>query len=162
MMDVCFFEDDYVRELQEDRRTPVWMARLSGGRTAWMDDYRPGVHPHSAWLRLAAWLAKSGESILSLSVKFRSNEFSVIPHSEFPIPHSEEFPIPHLKGFFFSKGAARTDAMDTCLSFYLLGWLTTGGILYVRKVLVPELLLLDEGVRDPLLAGDCLIRNPHD
>src|SRR4051812_18382888 len=110
--------DDYVRELQEDHATAVWVAELSDGSTVYMDDGRPGVTPHSAWLRLAGHLAKSGLGIRELWLKFRSNELRILPSGA--------------AGYFFSKSVVGLLYECSSLSFYLMGVLTGDKVVVQR------------------------------
>ncbi len=147
---VCFREDDYVLELQEDRRQPVWVAQLDDGRKAYMDDGRPGLDPGPAWLRLAAWLPESGTSIRDLWLKFRSNGTrGCLPANA--------------GGYFFANAAAGLLNQDVTLAFMLVGAFDlTYGHVMVQRWHVPELILFDQSERDPLLADahGFLIRNP--
>lgn len=136
--------DDYVWSLQDDRRRPVWAARLSSGATVWMDDGRPGCVPSSAWVRLAERLRRSGERIDLLWLRFRSHEVR-------PLPERAD-------GYYFSLGAAMTDGLDEAVRFYAVGALV-GGVLTVTRWRVPELLPIDSDRRDPATAGPRLILN---
>jgi len=145
-MIVCKHEDDYVRELQLDKRTAIWVAELTNGETVYQDDYRPGVSPHSAWLRLASYLrGQEGLGIRKLYLKFRSNIHRNI------LPEDAE-------GYFFCKSILGNFGHSDRLSFFLLGHLTNGQVM-VQKWSVPELIHQSTEIRDPL-NNDCLIRNP--
>lgn len=140
-------EDDYTRELETDRRQALWRAELSDGRVVCMDDDRPGTHPASAWVRLAAEVEATGARIVRLWPQFRSNA------------QRDALPA-NADGYFFCKSAMGVWGMPDTLHFMLLGHLT-GGTLVVQKWSVPELILVEVEPRDPAAAGPCLIRNPN-
>jgi hypothetical protein len=139
--------DDFVRELQDDRRTAVWRAHLTDGTEVWMDDGRPGSDPPSAWLRLRERVAKTGARITGLSLQFRS--------------HKQENILPaDADGYFFRKSALGFLTGTETVESYLVGHLT-GGRLFVQRWRVPELVLVEEVERDPAEAGESLIVNPR-
>jgi hypothetical protein len=138
--------DDYVRELQDDRKTVVWRARLSDGTEAVMDDGRPGEDPPSAWLRLRERVGNTGVRITGLSLQFRS--------------HQQESILPaNADGYFFRKSALGFLTGTETIESYLVGHLTDGR-LFVQRWRVPELVLVEETERDPAEAGESLIVNP--
>jgi hypothetical protein len=140
-------EDDYTRSLETDRRQALWRAELSDGRVVVMDDGRPGVSPDSAWLRLAEEVRRTGVRIRRLWPQFRSNA----QHDALPADAD---------GYFFCKSAVGIWGLADTLQFMLVGSLQ-GTNLVIQKWSVPELILVEVETRDPKLAGDCLIRNPH-
>ena len=155
-MNVCLHEDDYIRErgLAGEAR---WIARLSNGQVVHQDDNRPGVKPHSAWVRLAEYIREHGLRIEALWLQFRD-------HVERPLPENAE-------GYFFARVAGAVWPGDTTLDFYLLGYLEnvledslTNARVVVKRYKTPELIACDSEVRDPndveaMGQGQFLIRN---
>jgi hypothetical protein len=141
-----FAIDDYIKEMQTDRRQAIWVANLSDGTSCFMDDGRPGVQPYSAWVRLKAHLEKTGLSIDNLRLQFRSNiKSDILPAKA--------------SAYFFCKSAlGHLNSADT-LEFFLVGVLQDGK-LRVQRWNVPELILVDVQERDVEKAGECLIKNP--
>ena len=138
--------DDYVRELQDDRKTAVWKAKLSDGRVVYMDDGRPGMEPSSAWLRLRRLVEETGVRVVGLSLQFRS--------------HQQENILPaDAEGYFFRKSALGFPTGTDTIESYLVGHLTEGR-LFVQRWRVPELVMVEEQERDPAEARESLIVNP--
>lgn len=142
---LTFEEDDYVRELQDSKRKAPWRAELSDGRVAVMDDGRPGVRPHSAWLRLADFLKGTGLRVRRLWLGFRSNQ------------HRGILPL-DADGYYFRYQAVRYIGEEQ-MDFVLLGALNSGNLV-VQRWQVPEMVLVDVEARDPAGAGPSLILNP--
>ncbi len=139
---ICLSEDDYVRELQ-DRGTALWLASLSDGTTAFMDDGRPGLGEHSAWVRLATHVREGGLRLRGLSLRFRGHrEAGILPDDA--------------DGYYFCKSALGTFGQDVTMGFYLVGALR-GRRMEVQRWSVPELILVEREERDPARAGKCLI-----
>lgn len=141
---ICTREDDFTRADQIDRGQAQWLVRLSNGLTVIQDDGRPGVSPHSAWLRLKCYCEREGTAIREMWLRFRSREERSVPADA--------------DGYFFSRQAVRTTNHTDTLQFYLLGYLQTG-ILMVQRWKVPELFMVEEQRRDLGRVGPCLIRN---
>lgn len=150
---VCDREDDYVRELQEDRKTAVWRAWYSVPgdprlKLAIMDDDRPGVSPSSAWLRLTAFLAASGGRVHDMDLQFRSHRVRVAKTAA--------------NGYFFCKSLVCADVLGGAPqeNFYLVGALT-GDRVMVERWSVPSLIHLDTQARRLSdVSPDCLYINP--
>lgn len=140
-------EDDYTMELETDRKTALWRAELSDGSVVCMDDHRPGVQPHSAWVRLAEHVGRTGLRIRRLWLQFRSN-------------HKRDILPADADGYFFCKSALGSWGNPETFSFYLVGYLQSEKLV-VQRWSVPDLNLVDAEERDPARAGDCLIRNPR-
>lgn len=130
-MTVSLVEDDYVRELQDDRKTPIWIAELSNGSRVFMDDKRPGCQPPSAWLRLLAHVRDHRVTVRSLRLKFRT-------HEVFPLPENAP-------GYFFSKSMLGILGGGTH-GFYLVGHVSQEAV-SVQRWKVPELYLVEQEVR---------------
>lgn len=139
-MSLSYTQDDFVWALQDERATAIWVALLADGRQVFMDDTRPGEEPSSAWLRLRA----SGEKVVGLHLRFRSNAVH-------PLPVGAE-------GYFFSKSVARTDGLPHTLAFYIIGVLTNHKVM-LQRYKVPELTLVDSFDRDEVDCGLSLIRS---
>lgn len=148
-MSVCFSDDrermEFVDELQTDRATAVWRATLSNGRTAVMDDGRPGVKQPSAWLRLRDHCLLHGLYITKLWLTFRSNIMEGI------LPENAD-------GYFFCHGTEGWRGSKRTTPFCLLGAMVNGK-LTIQKWRVPFLLHVETFTRDPEAAPECLIRN---
>jgi hypothetical protein len=142
---LCFEQDDYVRELQDDRKTAIWVAGLSDGSTVYADDNRPGVEPYSAWTRLKRFVETKCLAITSLELRFRSNSISI---------HVGEASFFCRAGLGFFNGGSQID-------FFIVGWMKNG-ILTVQRYSVPDLILVDQEIRESASAGECLIWNHPD
>ena len=143
---ICFSEDDFVRTLQLEKKTAIWIAELSDGRLVYQDDGRPGLDEPSAWKRLSLFLEKEVLKITNISLKFRSHKHTNI------LPSNQD-------GYFFSKSSAGLWGSRTTYHFYLLGHLCDG-VIKVQKWKVPELLLIEQVDRDKnKVMGGSLIAN---
>lgn len=137
-----WLEDEYLHRAR-------WEAWLSDGTHVFMDDYRPGVEPHSAWERLGVHCKENGLYIVDMIIRFRSHVESMGQNKD---------------GYFFCKGV--TASLGKSLETFLTGTLDDG-ILVVQKWLVPSLTRekflddTDEQVRSVDDAGLCLIRKPE-
>jgi len=141
-------EDEFTRELETDHKLALWRVELSNGKVIVQDDNRPGVEPHSAWLRLAEHIRREGLAICRMWLQFRSNQRREI------LPANAE-------GYYFCKSALGMMNSNSTLFFYLVGYLQNGKLV-VQRWAVPELLLVETMERDPAKAGECLIRNSYD
>lgn len=148
MNNICFQEDDFTRELQDDRATALWKVKLSDGSIATMDDGRPGEAQPSAWIRLGEYIRERKLRIVKLWLKFRDNV------DENMLPENAE-------GYFFSKNAIG-DVMggSNTLMFYIVG-AVVGGKLTVMRYSSPSLILVDVEEREMEKLGETLIRNPE-
>jgi hypothetical protein len=145
-MGVCTREDDYLRELQEDRGLAIWHVRLSNGEEVFQDDRRPGEYPASAWLRLGDYVREHKLRIMSLNLRFRTNR-------------QDGGLSDQADGYFFVKSSLAFFGASSTIHFYLIGALQHGRI-EVQRWQVPELILAETFFRDPATAGSCLITNP--
>ena len=141
---ICTKPDDYTQEkwLSEAR----WIAVLSTGEQVLQDDDRPGVEPKSAWLRLGEHVKKTGSKIVELSIRFRDEPAVTFPSNA--------------EGYFFRKSMGAFLFSDTSYGFYVVGVLQEGTLL-VQKWKVPEMVLVEEEIRDPAdddKVGPSLIR----
>lgn len=144
---VCKQPDDYTEEYH--LRETYWTVKLSNGEYVMQDDNRPGVEPHSAWLRLAEYVRQNRLSIKEMWVQFRSHVESTLPADA--------------DGYFFRKCAMGFLFDNSTYGFYLIGYLHNGKV-RVQKWKVPELLLVEEEERDPAddsQVGQSLIRNEY-
>lgn len=127
-MFVCKEEDDYVRDRFESNTR--WIAKLSNGERIFQDDYRPGVEPYSAWLRLKDYVEQNKLAIEDLIVQFRSNVIQ--------INHEK------VDGFFFRNavlggfGLRASDLSLKTIQYFIVGTIKNG-ILSTVKYQVPEL-----------------------
>jgi hypothetical protein len=64
-------EDSWLRDRYEDECR--WIVYLSNGERIIQDDYRPGVTPHSAWLRLKKYCEINSVHIVNMYLQFRSH-----------------------------------------------------------------------------------------
>jgi hypothetical protein len=140
MVSVCKIEDNFL----EDK--PIWFVDLSNDERIWMDDDRPGVHPRSAWRRLAAYLKETETSIVRMYIKFRS-------HLECPLPENAS-------GYFFSHKVLAGWGENVTIASFLIGFFDGKGI-QIQEWLVPELIQLNLEYRKPeeLREPACLIMN---
>lgn len=149
-MNLCFAEDEFTRELQEDKGEAIWQARLSDGSVVTMDDSRPGEEISSAWIRLGHYIRSTGLRIEHLWLKFRSN---VVLHA---LPWKAS-------AYFFSKNViSELNSGAPTQTFYLVGYLNDDGGVVVEKWAVPALISVQREVR--LLSDikpEQLIRNPE-
>lgn len=134
-------EDDFTR--QQWLYLPRWIARLSNGETIIQDDYRPGVEPHSAWLRLMGYAHTQKINVVELYIQFRS-------HIEKPLPVNAA-------GYYFSKSMIGYPGAKTGMHFYLIGYLQDG-LVHIQSWKVPELTQIEAFTREPT-AGPNLIVN---
>lgn len=126
--------DDYVASRQDDHREAIWYVELSDGTTVYQDDFRPGLNPWSAWLRLGTHCRESGLRIRSLSLRFRS--------------HVEDHILPRdADGYYFAKSAVRLLEGGDTAHFYLVGDLKSDD-LKVYRWAVPELVPAGEVERE--------------
>lgn len=152
-MTICFADDplamEFVAELQTDRATAVWYARLSDGREVVMDDGRPGEEQPSAWLRLADHCLTQNVRVTALWLAFRSH---VLRHI---LPENAE-------GYFFCKNAVKTKGLRDTLSFYLVGHVD-GDRVHIQRWRVPGLMPIGAETRSlSETALECLIRGSHE
>ena len=144
---MTFDESDFVKDLQISHKSAVWFAMLSDGRTVYQDDGRPGVDPHQAWLRLAAFVKETGLAIVDMGLKFRSNQVLQ------PVQ-------PNADGYYFGRGALSGFGIKT-FHYYYLGS-CVGDRLLVGRWVVPDLQLQEVTLRDVdvAVANNNLILNP--
>lgn len=136
---LSFVEDDYLREAYETY--PRLVITLSDGRIVYSDDERPGQKAPT-WVRLRNFLEKNPEIFITkVTAGFRDNILNIGDDAD---------------GYFFVKSAfAAIDSAKT-LSMWVLGTYENN-ILKTKRYLVPEMILVEEEIRDPLKAGECLI-----
>lgn len=133
--------DQFIKDRYETQTR--WVATLNNGEKVFQDDDRPGVKPNSAWLRLGRYCQKNQLYIQKLVFQFRSNVITV----------GED-----VDGFFFSKVVLGAINSEKNTHFYLGGTLE-GGIIYVRRWKIPELLEVksERHERLPEEVGEALI-----
>ncbi len=137
-------EDEFTREkwLSEVR----WTVTLSDGTRVIQDDNRPGAVPPSAWLRLRQYTQEKSLHIVGMSLAFRDE----------PPVHMPD----NASGYFFRKSVGSFLDSDLTYGFFLTGVLTDKEVV-VQRWKVPELILVEEEVRDPEnedTVGNSLIR----
>lgn len=119
MVYVCKTEDEFL----EDKTH--WFVDLTNGERVWQDDYRPGVNPPQAWLRLGQYVKENNLNILRMCLRFRS-------HLEFPLPDNA-------LGYFFSKAALAFYGENDTIQMFLIGHYD-GEVVHVQAWRTPELL----------------------
>ena len=138
---LTFEPDDYINEIYESH--PRWIVTLSDGRKVYQDDGRPGTQT-SSWLRLRTFLDKNPEiSIVSMTISFRDNILDVGNDAE---------------GYFFVKSVLGSPNLSQrpTIEMWVVGTYNNGE-LRTKRYTVPEMILVEEEIRDPLKAGECLI-----
>ena len=145
---ICTTEDEFIRELQEDRGQALWKAKLSDGSVVIMDDHRPGVQPHSAWTRLYQHCEANDVHITKFWIQFRDNVFADI------LPENAD-------GYFFSKSCLAVMSEIDTINLFVMGALHEGRLV-VQKWHVPDLTKIDEEERDPNYSGPCLIKKKNE
>ena len=135
---VCLESDSWIQDIEES--TTLWIASLSDGTKAFMDDDRPNLY-HSAWVRLKEYCETNNLHVVKMQLKFRS-------HSEFVFDEDSE-------GYCFRKGVLGSFGSAN-QHFYLVGILKNG-IVNMQKWSVPELILSETDERNPSDLSDCLI-----
>lgn len=126
----CWRDDDpRVLRLQEDLRTPVWVATLSDGRTAFMDDDAGGT----AWPRLADYCRGRRLSVVALELRFRSHRVRCAPDGAY--------------AYFFRRQAVLYGDQSVA-HYYLAGHQESpDGPVLVGRWMVPELILVERQAR---------------
>lgn len=140
---ICTEPDVYLGQCCD--KSVIWSVVLSDGTTVFQDDYRPGVYPESAWIRLKQHCQDTGLFIKSMKVAFRSHEIDIGEDAD---------------GFYFCKGASAFMTSNITNELYIVGTLNDG-MLRVEKWKVPELIKEGTELRNATIAGDCLISR-HD
>ena len=138
--------DDFI----QDKDETIWICKLDNGLTVYQDDDRPGLEP-SAWIRLGNYCRLNKVNIIEMIIKFRSHEELVGREAD---------------GHFFRRailGGLGLNRKEIPVSrhYFITGVLKDGKV-YTTKWQVPELMLIEEDVRDPddeNLVGVSLIRN---
>lgn len=127
---VCKQVDEWLRDFME--HNTIWIATLNNDEKVYCDDFRPGVVPESAWLRLKSYCQENGLYIKDLIVKFRSNCIGVESGCD---------------GYFFSKALRAYWGANKNINFFIVGTLKNG-ILVTSKYRVPELIFEYSEERD--------------
>lgn len=143
---VSFVIDDFIR----DKDSTIWICKLDNGLIAYQDDDREGLEP-SSWIRLKNYCHNNKVSITEMSIRFRSNEVFVGRNEE---------------GFFFRRAILGGIGLNRKQKpfnrhYFLVGILKEGKV-SVKKWQVPEMMLIEEDVRNPddvILVGESLIVN---
>lgn len=134
----------------QDKDETIWICKLDNGLTVYQDDDREGLEP-SSWIRLGNYCRQNDVKIVEMKVKFRSHEEQVESNAD---------------GYFFRKailGGLGLNRKEIPVSrhYFITGILKDGKV-YTKKWQVPELILIEEDIRDPEdenLVGISLIRN---
>lgn len=136
---VSFEPDEWIQDRWESET--LWIAYLSDGTKVFMDDERPEMPHHSAWVRLKNYCEINNLYVVKIQLKFRS-------HSEFVFDE-------HADGYAFRRGCLGSFGNPT-RHFFHVGILK-GNTVRMYKYSTPELILEDEEDRDPSSLEDCLI-----
>lgn len=136
----------------QDKDETIWICKLDNGLTVYQDDDREGLEP-SSWIRLGNYCRQNDVKILEMKVKFRSHE---------------EYVESNADGYFFRRailGGLGLNRKEIPVSrhYFITGILKDGQV-YTKKWQVPELMLIEEDIRDPddeNLVGVSLIRNAN-
>ena len=119
---LCRESDDFL-----DEKT-IWIANLSNDETIYQDDERVGRQPHSAWLRLKAYLKESDLKIKSFAFKFRSH------HVQLPRPQD---------GCYFTKAILGQQDNATDLHFFVYGNYIRGKNIDCVWYRIPEIIVFN-------------------
>lgn len=134
--------DGWIREQDQT----IWIAGLENGETIYQDDYRPGMEPQSAWLRLRKYCYENDTYITSLVLKFRS-------HTELVAENAE--------GYYFARGVMGSPFWKQSVQQYVTGVVNCGNV-PIRVWRVPELIVMEEELRElDKVNKECLIVNPN-
>lgn len=137
---VSFEPDEWIQDRWESET--LWIAYLSDGTSVWMDDERPEMPHHSAWVRLKNYCETNNLYVVKIQLKFRS-------HSEFVYDENSE-------GYCFRHGVLGSMGNPT-RNFFLVGILKND-VVHMYKYSTPELVLEEEEDRDISTLEDCIIR----
>jgi len=137
---LCFNEDEYSQSFAEGN--PRWVVTLNNGQTVYQDDGRPGVSPHSAWIRLKEYCNKNKLYITNFSFGFRSNKKTLEPNAD---------------GYYFCKGSRGAFGASKTLQLFFIGTLINN-VLSVSCWKVPEMIREKTEIRNHNEANECLIR----
>ncbi len=137
---ICTQHDDFIVNYQET--SPCWVAWLNSGLVVYQDDYRPNIEPPSAWARLYNHCKETGDYIINMQIKFRSNVKSLPANAD---------------GYYFSKGARGSFGQPKTHQLFFVGTVQHD-VLNVTCWKVPEMLEEKTEERNINEAGICLIR----
>lgn len=121
-------EDQWLQDRFENECR--WIAILANGERIIQDDYRPGVTPESAWLRLKRYCLIEKTYIVNMYLQFRS--------------HIEHVPA-NQNGYYFCR-AVLGSPFDKNIHMYNVGT-TNGGDVHVVKWRTPELIQFGDEIR---------------
>lgn len=133
---ICTTRDEYIQSIEEDQT--LWIATLNDGTTVYQDD---GRHILSAWSRLKEYCEENNVYITGLKIKFRD--------------HVEHLPS-NKDGYYFIK-CSECYMGSKPTHNYVVGYIESGQIITI-KYRVPEILKMDDGVRDIEKNSNLLIR----
>ena len=136
---VCVEPDIYLGQYCD--KNCIWIVELSNGQTVFQDDSRPDVYPESAWIRLKQYCKNENVYIDSMRLQFRSNEIDIGSGAD---------------GYYFCKGVSAFMTTNITNHLYIAGILDND-VVRVSRWKVPELIKEGTELRNPDLAGDCLI-----
>lgn len=139
---VSFSIDSFI----EDKDSTIWICKLSDGSTAYMDDNRPD-HYRDSWSRLRKYCYETGIYVKNMSFKFRSHIENIYTDENNQL----------ISGFFFTKAALFGIASKKTENRFV-GGVLIDNILYTKKFVVPELVLVEEEARNPETYWDLIIK----
>lgn len=136
---MCTTLDDFL----EDKA--IWVVVLKSGDSVYQDDNRPNLKEPIAWKRLGSYILESGDSIVRMYLKFRSNIVELPSHA---------------KGYLFCNAISKTFG-DTSSKSHMVCGAISGSNLTRYWYAVPELIIVDERV-EPVAQcrAPFLIKNP--
>jgi hypothetical protein len=136
--------DEYIRELQDDKGEAILEVELIGGISLYGDDNRPNLEEPSFWKRLISKRSlPTMPAIERIFIKFRTER--VEPFSAYEKP----------KGFFFIKSMVKHCGGGSAAHFFNLGRVVDDKIV-VRTYRVPDLTFMSESER-PLAGNEDLV-----
>jgi len=139
---ICTEQDEWLKEKLVFE--PRWVAELSDGTAAFMDDGRHLAEPPSAWLRLKEYCYAEGIDIVKMRFQWRQLTFELEPNAD---------------AYFFCKEIFGMWGSTENLHYYWGGWVKNG-ILTKVKYEVPSLINVKTEEQDVVESdydNDCLI-----
>jgi hypothetical protein len=134
---VCKEDDPFVRDSMR------WVVRLSNDEVVYEDDGRPGVEPASAWIRLGQYCREANLRVVQMWLQFRSSRIEVTP-ADAP-------------GYYLAKSVFAVWGDGRSYESYVVGTLREDGLVATTRWRTPELVPMEQGIREADPRGPFLI-----